>query len=152
MLPGPNIPSSRAATVSIAMFTHAEKALWIVLLACSLGSELIPLPPAIQAHFTYLGFYAYVAVKLLLFFIFGFVTQIAWWKYTALTAAEVVSILATAGVEIGQWFIPGHRASGVEFLVKLMLLFAGTLAGLNVRKYQNVHAGPLSISFTSQYW
>ena len=152
MLPGQKVRSSGAATVSIAMFTFAEKAIWIVLLACTVGSELIPLPPAIEAHFTYLGFYVYVAAKLLLFFVFGFITQIAWWKYTALTAAEVISILATAGAEIGQLFIPGHRASGLELVVKLALLFTGTIAGLDVRKYQNVHAGPISILFTSRHW
>ena len=152
MLPGAPTQPTRVTSFTVAMFTHLDQASWFLLLACTLGFELVPLPASIEVRLTYFGFYSYVLFKLALFFVFGFVTQIAWWKYTTLTLAEVVGIGSTAGVEVGQFFIAGHRASVLELTVKLSLLFAGTIAGLAVRKYQRLHAGPLSVCFTSRYW
>ncbi len=143
---------SPAATLTVPMFSVLLRGLWFLLLACTLGSEVVPLSLAFEAQFSPLTFHIYEAAKLVAFFVFGLVTPIAWWRYKALGMNELLAIAMTAVVEIGQGFIPGHRSSTLELGVKLFLLFTGFVTGLDIRKSQQLNVGPLCVRFSSRYW
>jgi hypothetical protein len=143
---------STTATVTVPMFSVPLRALWFLLLACTLASELVPLSVAFEAQFSSLTFHCYEAAKLVAFVAFGFLTPIAWWRYNSLGIGALFAIATTAIVEFGQAFIPGHRASAIELVVKLALLFIGFATALDIRKYQQVTIGALCIRFSSRYW
>jgi hypothetical protein len=141
-----------AAIISVAMFSLPVRSLWFLLLACTLVSELVPLSLEFEARFSTLTFHAYEAAKLVMFFGFGLLTPIAWYRYKSLGMGVLFAIMTTAIVEVGQAFITGHRFSTIELVVKLVLLFSGFAAALNIRKYQEFTVGPLCVRFTSRYW
>ncbi len=152
MLSSAHSHRSPAIVVTVPMFSPPVRTLWFLLLGCTVISELVPLTLAFEAQFSTLAFHCYQAAKLIAFFVFGFLTPIAWWRYKSLGIGALFAIVTTAIVEAGQGFIPGHRASTFEFCVKLFLLFTAFAAGLDVRKYQEFTAGPLCIRFSSRYW
>jgi hypothetical protein len=152
MLSDANLNRSPAAMATVPMFSLPIRGVWFLLLASTLTIELVPLSPAFEAQFSTLTFHSYEAAKLVAFFVFGFLTPLAWWRYKTLGIGVLFAIVTTAIVEIGQAFIPGHRASTIELVVKLVLLFAGFATALDIRKYQELNVGPLCIRFSSRYW
>jgi hypothetical protein len=134
------------------MFSAPVRSIWFVLFAITLVSELVPLSLAFEAQFPPLVFRCYEAAKLLAFFVLGFLTPIAWWDYKSLGRGALFAIVTTGIVEIGQAFIPGHRASTLELAVKLVLIFTGFVCGLDARKDQQFTVGTLCIRFSSRYW
>jgi hypothetical protein len=152
MLPGVHSHRSPIKLVTVPMFGIAVRGLWVLLLLSTFLIEVIPLSTAFEAQFSNFTFHFYEAMKLVAFFVFGFLTPIAWWRYKSLGIGVLFAIITTAIVELGQAFIPGHRASILELVVKLVLLFGGFAAALDVRKYQNFNIGPLCVRFTSRYW
>jgi hypothetical protein len=152
MLSGAHSHRSPGAIVTIPMFSVPVRGLWFLLLAGTLVSELVPLSLEFEARFSTLTFHSYEAAKLVAFFVFGFLTPIAWWRYKSLGMGVLFAIVTTAIVELGQAFIPGHRTSMFELAVKLVLLLTGFTAALDVRKYQEFTAGPLCLRFSSRYW
>jgi len=134
------------------MFGLSARSCWFVLLICTLVSELVPLSLTFEARFPSIVFHVYGAAKLLCFFLFGFITPLAWWRYNTLGAGALFAVTTTAFVEISQGFIPGHRTSIFELAVKLILLFTGFAAALEARKFQQLTIGSLSIRFSSRYW
>jgi hypothetical protein len=147
-----NLNHTPAVIVTIPMFSLPVRSLWLLLLAFTLTIELVPLSAAFEAQFSSLMFHSYEAAKLVAFVVFGFLTPIAWWRYKSLGIGVLFAIITTAIVELGQAFIPGHRTSTFELVVKLVLLFIGFAAALDVRKYQEFTIGPLRIRFSSRYW
>ena len=152
MLPAFPTRRSQAATATIAMFSAPVRGLWFLLLGCTLATELVPLSAAFESQFSPLAFHSYEAAKLIAFFVFGFLTPVAWWRYQSLGIGVLFAMATTAMVEAGQAFIPGHRASTFELGVKLVLLFTGFAAALNIRKDQQLTLGPLRLRFSSRYW
>ncbi len=152
MLPSAHSRRSSGATITVLMFSLPVRCLWLLLLGCTVASELVPLSVAFEAQFSTFIFHCYEAAKLVAFFAFGFLTPVAWWRYKTLGMGVLFAIVTTAIVEIGQAFIPGHRASILELLVKLILLFTGFANALDARKYQQLRVGPLHIRFSSRYW
>jgi hypothetical protein len=152
MVSDANLNRSPAAIVTVPMFSLPIRALWFLLLAFTLAIELVPLSVAFEAQFSSLVFHSYEAAKLVAFVVFGFLTPIAWWRYKSLGIGVLFAIVTTAIVELGQSFIPGHRTSTLELVVKLVLLFIGFAAALDIRKYQEFTLGPLRIRFSSRYW
>jgi hypothetical protein len=152
MLSDANINHTPAVIVTVPMFSLAVRGLWFLLLAFTLAIELVPLSVAFEAQFSWLVFHAYEAAKLMAFLVFGFLTPIAWWRYKSLGIGVLFAIVTAAIVEFGQAFIPGHRTSLFELAVKLVLLFTGFAAALDIRKYQELTIGPLCIRFSSRYW
>lgn len=145
-----NPPSSPVITIS--MFSSLIRGLWFFVLVFTLVSELVPLSLEFEAQFSTLAFLSYELAKLAAFLIFGFLTPIAWWRYNSLGIGVLFAIITTAVVEIGQAFIPGHRASAFELSVKLLLLFAGFVTALEIRKYQELNLGLINVRFSSRYW
>jgi hypothetical protein len=137
---------------TVPMFSVPVRSLWFLVLAGTLASEVIPLSLAFENRFSPLTFYFYQAAKMVAFFVFGFLTPLAWWQSKSLGIGALFAIVTTAIVELGQTFIPGHRTSMFEMAVKLGLLFAGFVAGLDVRAYQRFTFGPLCIRFSSSHW
>jgi hypothetical protein len=152
MIPGAHSHRSPATIVTVPMFSLPVRGLWFLLLAFTLAIELVPLSLAFEAQFSSFTFHSYEAAKLLAFFVFGFLTPIAWWRYKTLGIGVLFAIITTAIVELGQAFIPGHRASIFELTVKLVLLFIGFAAALDMRKYQEFTVGPLCVRFSSRHW
>jgi hypothetical protein len=152
MLSGTHSHRTPAMVVTVPMFSRLVRALWFLLLGCTVISELVPLTLAFEAQFSTFAFHCYQGAKLIAFLVFGFLTPLAWWRYKSLGIGALFAIVTTAIVEAGQGFVPGHRASTLEFLVKLVLLFTAFAAGLDIRKYQEFTAGPLGIRFSSRYW
>jgi len=140
------------AIVTIPMFSVTIRSLWFVLLVATLSAELIPLSLAFEARFPPLTFYSYVAAKLMAFFVFGFLTPLAWWRYKSLGTGILFAFVTTAIVELGQAFIPGHRTSVIELAVKLVLLFGGFAGALAIRRNQEYDFGMLHLRFSSPYW
>lgn len=141
-----------ASTITIKMFSRAIRGYWLFALAITLISELVPLTAGFEAQFSTLVFHSYEGAKLVVFFLFGALTPLAWWRYQTLGTGVLFAITTTAIVEVGQTFVPGHRTSLVELVVKLVLLFAGFALALDARKYQNVSVGPVLFRFSSPYW
>lgn len=139
-------------TLAVPMFSLPVRGVWFALLAGTLLSELVPLSLEFEARFSAFEFHTYEAAKLVTFFLFGLLTPIAWWRYRSLGMGVLFAVATTAIVEGGQAFIPGHRASVLELAVKLGLLLAGFIAALDIRKYQELAAGPFRIRFTSSHW
>lgn len=138
--------------VTVSMFGVAVRSLWFLLLVCTLTSELVPLSPGFEARFSPLTFHFYQAAKMISFFVFGFLTPISWWSSRSLGTGAIFAIVTTAIVELAQAFIPGHRTSVFELLVKLLLLFIGFASGLDVRHDQRFTAGPVRVRLSSRYW
>jgi hypothetical protein len=138
--------------ITVAMFSVPLRALWFLLLMCTLVSELVPLSVAFEAQFSTLTLDVYEAAKLLTFFVFGFLTPIAWWRYKNLGIGALFALVTTAIVELGQSYIPGHRSSLLELGIKLFLLFIGFATALDIRKYQNLNVGLLCVRFSSPHW
>jgi hypothetical protein len=141
-----------AAELVIPMFGPTMRSLWFLLLAGTLFSELVPLTLEFESHFSTLTFHSYEVIKLVAFFVFGLLTPLAWWRYKTLGWGVLFSISCTAVVELGQAFIPGHRLSGIELVVKLTMLFLGFATALDFRKYQVFRCGRLCIRFFSRHW
>jgi hypothetical protein len=141
-----------AVILTVSMFGLAIRGCWFLMLTSTLTMELVPLSAGFEAQFSPLIFHSYQAAKLAAFFILGFLAPLAWWRYKSLGIGVLFAIATTAVVEIGQAFIPGHRASAIELAVKLALLFTGFAAALDIRKYQDLTVGPLCVRFTSRYW
>lgn len=152
MLPKVHPYRMPSAVLTIAMFSTIIRVVWFLVFACTLFSEVVPLSVAFEAQFSTFVFHLYQAAKLVAFFMFGFLTPIAWWRYNNLGIRVLFAITATIFVECGQAFIPGHRMSVIELGVKLVLLFSGFATALDIRKYQILKAGPLSLRFSSRYW
>jgi hypothetical protein len=152
MVSGAQSHRSPPAIIDVPMFSVAVRGLWFLVLTYTLVSELVPLSAAFEAQFSSLAFHSYQATKLVCFFVFGFLTPIAWWRYKSLGIGVLFAFGTTAIVEIGQAFIPGHRASMLELTVKFMLLFTGFTAALDVRKYQEFTVGPICLRFSSRFW
>jgi hypothetical protein len=152
MLSDANLDHTPAAIVTVPMFSLPVRSLWLLLLAFTLAIELVPLSVAFEAQFSSFIFHTYEAAKLAAFVVFGFLTPLAWWRYKSLGIGALFAIVTTAIVELGQAFIPGHRTSTFELVVKLVLLFVGFAAALDVRKYQEFTIGPLRVRFSSRYW
>jgi hypothetical protein len=138
--------------VTVPKFSAPVRGLWLLLLACTLASELIPLSLAFEARFPPLAFYLYQASKLAAFFAFGFLTPLAWWQSKSLGIGALFAIVTTAIVELGQSFVPGHSTSVFELTVKLVLIFTGFVSGLEIRAYQRFTLGRLCILFSSSHW
>jgi hypothetical protein len=138
--------------VTVPMFGAAVRSLWLVVLVCTMTSELVPLSLAFEARFSPLTFYFYEGAKLVAFFVFGFLTPISWWGSRSLGKGAIFAIATTAIAELAQAFIPGHRTSVFELLVKLFLLFIGFAFGLDVRHDQRLTAGPLRVRLSSRHW
>ncbi len=136
----------------ITMFGGPVRILWFLLLAITLVAETAPLSLSFEAKFPPLFFYGYEAAKLAAFVCLGFLTPVAWWHYKSLGNAAMFALVVTGFVEMGQSFIPGHRPSTLELFVKFMLLFAGFVTGLDVRKYQVLSIGRFTVHFSSRYW
>jgi hypothetical protein len=134
------------------MFSAPIRGLWFVVLVSTLTAELVPLSMAFEAQFSVLTFHLYVAAKLVAFFLFGFLTPLAWWRYQTLGKGILFAISTTMIVEAVQSFIPGHRSSTIELVVKLVLLFGGFACALDLRKYQKFTVGQFSVRFSSPYW
>jgi hypothetical protein len=147
-----NRSRSQVATITIPMFSVLVRGLWILLAALTLALELIPLSVAFEGRFSLFPFYSYVVAKLVGFFVFGFLTPIAWWSYRTFGVGALFVILTTAIVELGQSVVTGHRFSIVELTVKCSLVFGGLVVGLDVRKYRQLSAGPLRVRFSSRHW
>jgi hypothetical protein len=138
--------------VSVAMFGVPLRAVWFLALMGTLISELVPLSATFESRFSPFAFYSYQGAKLMAFMGLGFLTPLAWWHYKRLGIGVLFMIAITVTVEILQFLIPGHRTSGVELVVKIVLLLTGFVCGLDVRKYQRFTVGPLSVRFTSRHW
>jgi hypothetical protein len=152
MIPSARSDRSPTAIITVPMFSVPVRGLWFLLLVFTLGIELVPLSVAFEAQFSSLIFHSYEAAKLVAFVVFGFLTPLAWWRYKTLGIGILFAIVTAAIVELGQAFIPGHRTSVLELAVKLLLLFVGFAAALDIRKYQEFTIGPLMIRFLSRYW
>jgi len=152
MLSDANLNRSPATIVTVPMFSLPVRGLWFLLLALTLAIEVVPLSVAFEAQFSSLVFHSYEAAKLVAFVVFGFLTPLAWWRYKSLGIGVLFAMVTSAIVELGQSFIPGHRTSTFELAVKLVLLFVGFAAALDVRKYQEFTVGPMCIRFSSRYW
>ena len=150
----PNSCSHRSASpvITISMFGAFIRTLWFFLLTATLVSELVPLTLEFEARFSTFTFHSYELAKLAAFLMFGFLTPIAWWRYNSLAMGALFATITTTVVESGQAFIPGHRASAFELAVKLLLLFAGFVVALNIRKYQELNLRLINIRFSSRYW
>jgi hypothetical protein len=134
------------------MFGAPVCALWFFVLACTLASELIRLTLAFEGRFPPVVFYSYQAAKLVAFFVFGFLTPLAWWQSKSLGIGALFAIVTTAIVEFAQSFVVGHSTSVFELAVKLVLLFTGFLLGLDARMYQRFTFGRLGVLFSSSHW
>jgi ABC-type long-subunit fatty acid transport system fused permease/ATPase subunit len=152
MVPSAQSRQSQVWTVTVSMFSVAVRGVWFMVLAATLVSELVPLSIAFLAQFPPLAFYCYEGAKLLTFLTFGFLTPISWWRYKTLGIGVLFAIVTTAIVEVGQGFIVGHRTSLLELAVKLTLLCTGFAGGLDIRKYQRLNLGPLTVRFSSRHW
>jgi hypothetical protein len=152
MFSGAHPHRAPAVILTVPMFSVPVRSLWFLLLIGTLASELVPLSVAFEAQFSTFTLYLYEAAKLVAFFVFGFLTPVAWWRYKTLGIGVLFAIVTTSIVELGQAFIPGHRASVMELTVKLALLFIGFATALDVRKYQEFSVGPLCIRFSSRPW
>lgn len=152
MLSSPQSNGSSPAIVNVPMFSLPIRILWLLVVGGTLLSQLVPLTLAFEAQFSTLTFHFYQAAKLAAFFVFGFLTPLAWWRYQTLGRGILFGIVTTAIVEIGQSFIPGHRSSVIELCVKVTLIITGFALALDIRKYQDFKIGALSIRFSSRYW
>jgi hypothetical protein len=142
----------RITHFSVAMFSIPVRSVWLLVLMGTLISELVPLSLTFESRFSPIVFHSYQAAKLIAFWCLGFLTPLAWWHYKRLGIGVLFTVAITATVEIMQSLIPGHRTSAVELMVKIVLLFTGFVSGLDVRKYQQLTVGPMSIRFTSRHW
>ena len=119
---------------------------WVTILACTILSEILPLrgvPPV--------ALYSYMAAKGVLFVIFGFITPLAFWRYTLLGTSIVLATSVTTIVEMIQSLIEGHRSSCLELLIKAMCILVGFILGLHIRFDRSIMLGPIRLKFLDKH-
>lgn len=127
-------------TAGLRLFGWTTRLSWIFVFFLTLATEMFPMP-----LIPWFYFYPYVAFKGVLFLLLGFLTPLSFWRFDSLGLGVLFSVLGAGLVEGLQSVVEGHRASYLEFGVKLLLLFLGFAASLNARYDRTIRVGGFSI-------
>lgn len=131
----------------VRLFGSVLAIVWGLLLFGTMVIELVPRDPTWLPRL----FYPYTTFKGLLFVLLGFVTPLALWKFNSLGMGVLFAVATAGSVEGLQVFLPGHRASYLEFGAKLVLLMLGFVAALVARHDRRLKVGPLSIKLSDPH-
>jgi hypothetical protein len=125
---------------ALTLFSVPFRIGWCTVFCVLLVAEVVPLPPVAP-----IPLYSYLAAKVVLFAALGFLTPLTFWTFKTLGFGILFSIVTTAIVEFLQSFSPGHRASYLELLGKLVLLFSGFAVAITARHDLQIKIGPIRI-------
>lgn len=123
------------------------RCLWLTLALLTVIAEVIPAPKA--QPLVFYGLYS--PAKLAAFFVLGIITPLAFGRLNRLTRGIAFAALSAAAVELLQGLIGnGHSFHWYELLVKLLLVLAGFMIGLDARFEHAIALGPLKIQLPSE--
>ncbi len=142
----PTKPDS-SIELQVRAFSPAIKAVWAVIVAITVASEVLPIPlmPPVP-------FYSYGAAKALCFVVLGYLSPLAFWRFNALNRGILLAAISAACVESLQGLLRhGHSFHWYELLVKLGLILFGFAAALDARYEREISIGRIHIRFTGDH-
>jgi hypothetical protein len=137
-----SLPHNTAVT----LFSPALRACWFAILALTFVLEVAPyplVPPKI--------FYSYLALRVCLFVLLGFLTPLALWRFDSLGFGLLFSTMAAGSAELMQSMSEGHTSSLIEFGAKLALMLIGFAFALNTRYNGTLRLGPLHVHLVNTH-
>lgn len=118
-------PHESSRGFSLRLFGRAIQAIWIAIFLLTVLDEVYPFPLIPP-----LPFYAIRCIKLLLFFVLGYLTPFGFWRFRSLGFGIFLAFVSAAFVEVLQrWLGNGHAFHWYELLVKVLLIFFGYCTG-----------------------
>ena len=129
------------------LFGPGLRMTWLLLFCVIATAQIVPLPPLAQ-----LPLYSYVAAKVIIFLILGFLTPLAFWRFSNLGFGVLFSIGVTVALELAQRFVPGHRTSYLELCGKLILLLLGFAIGIDTRHDRQIKLGPVRLRLRDPFF
>jgi hypothetical protein len=131
---------------SIHVFSRALLLLWIGVAAVTVTLEVIP------AEFHPLLLYSYLSLKVLLFFVCGYLTPLTFWRFDKLSLGLCFAAASAMFVEALQRIIGnGHRFSWGELLAKLGLIGFGFILALDARYERAILLGRLRFQLIGKH-
>ena len=134
------------AVRSITILNNTFRLVWMIAVTVTISAEVIP------AHFAPAIFYTYEATKCFLFLTLGYLTPLAFWRYTTLNRAFLFAAASASAVELLQNIVGnGHKFSFRELFAKVVLIAIGFLLSLNACDERAIRVGPLRIQLLSEH-
>ncbi len=135
------------SALSLRAFGAGARFVWLLIFTITVVSDVYPfplLPPLV--------FYTIWGIKLLLFFLLGYVAPLAFWRFNALNRGVTLAALSATFVEAVQGIVGhGHSFHWYELIVKLALILLGFGLALEAVYDRKISIGPLKIYLTGQH-
>jgi hypothetical protein len=123
------------------VFSLATKAIWGLIVATTVVTEVIPIP--LMHPFP---FYSYKAAKLVCFVALGYLAPLAFWRFNALNRGILLAAASATSVESLQGLLRhGHSFHWYELLAKLGLILFGFALALDARYERMISIGPIHV-------
>jgi hypothetical protein len=138
---------AKADSFSLRLFGPLMRSSWLVVMAVTVISEVYPFPllPPVP-------FYTIWAIKLLFFFVLGYLAPLTFWRFNALNRGVGFAALSASFVEVLQGSVGhGHSFHWYELLVKLALILLGFVLALEAIYDRKISIGPLRIALTGEH-
>jgi hypothetical protein len=101
------------------------QSIWIAISLLTVLDEIYPFP-----LISPLSFYSIWCIKLLLFFLVGYLAPFGFWRFQSLVLGILLAFVSATFVEVLQgWLGNGHAFHWYELLVKMLLIFCGYCTG-----------------------
>jgi hypothetical protein len=129
-------------TSSLSLFSLRIKSTWVVMIAFTCISELVPIGPMPPPLF-----YLYYAMKVAAFFALGFLAPLAFHRLNGIGLGFTFSLLSACLIEVIQ-SLPhnGHSFHWYELAGKFALISVGFAFALECRYERRISFGPVQIS------
>jgi glycopeptide antibiotics resistance protein len=132
--------------LSVPVLGVPAKALWTIVLAVTVLTEVIPVPLMLPPLF-----YSYSISKVVAFIVLGYLTPLALRRFDALKQGILLATMSAAAVEALQGLLHhGHSFHWYELGIKLLLISGGFALALEARYDHKISLGPINIPLTGQ--
>jgi hypothetical protein len=138
---------SPSAPFSVQLLTPKTRALWIMVFAVTVMSEVCPVPLMSPARF-----YCYYLFRSACFFAVGFLAPLAFYSFSALNLGVVLAAAAATLIESLQGLVGwGHSFHWHELAGKLLLILFGFALALNARYDLKIVIGPIRVKIIAEH-
>jgi len=118
-------PHESSRGFSLRLFGRSIQAIWIGIFGLTVLSEIYPFPLMPP-----LPFYTVQCIKLLLFFLVGYVLQFGFWRSRSSGLGILFAFASAVSIEVLQgWLRQGHAFHWYEMLIKAIVIFGGYCMG-----------------------
>lgn len=130
--------SLRTRGFSVEMFGPAMQRIWALIAIATVVAEISP-----AAGLPLPVFYTYKSAKVVLFFLLGYCTTLAYYRFSKLNRGLLLALASATLIEALQALTGhGHRFSVFELVAKVFLIALGFAVGLDARYERAILIGP----------